>query len=74
MVTLYNIGNATSVLFLVEDYPPGNFNLTILATDVLNRSTSVVVPVFISGMYVIVCISSSYVVQMIATIYMYSVS
>ena len=44
-------GNASSVVLTVEEYLPGNYNFTVLATDVFDQSISVVVPVSISGMY-----------------------
>ena len=46
---MITIGNASSVVFSVGDYLPGDYNLTIDATDVFGQSTTVVVPLFLSG-------------------------
>ena len=43
------IGSATSVALSVEDYAPGDYNLSIVATDVFGQTITTVVEVFLSG-------------------------
>ncbi len=45
----YNIGNASSFTLSVEQYPPGDYNFTIDATDVFGQTATVVVELFLSG-------------------------
>ena len=44
------VGNVSSFTLSVGDYPPGDYNLTIAATDVFGNSVTEVVPLFLSGM------------------------
>ena len=54
------IGNATSIVLSVEDYSPGDYNLSIVATDVFGQSVTTVIEVFLSGeiFYIVVCVAS----------------
>ena len=47
---MYVLGDATSVIISVQDYPPGDYNLTIIATDTLNQTVDERVPLFLAGM------------------------
>ena len=44
-------GNVSSVSISVRDYPPGDYNLTIMATDVFGQSVDEVVPFLLPGVY-----------------------
>ena len=46
------LGNVESIMLSVEDYLPGDYNLTIEARDSFGRSITEVVTVFISGEFV----------------------
>lgn len=45
------VGNISSVAISINNYPPGDYNLTIMATDVFNQSIDVVVPFFLPGIH-----------------------
>ena len=45
-----NTGDANSIELSVQDYPPGDYNLTIAATDIFGQSVTEVVSLFLSGM------------------------
>lgn len=44
-----NTGNAASFVISVNDYPPGDYNLTIEAEDIFDQSVSEVVSIFLPG-------------------------
>ena len=47
---VYILGNITSVTISVQDYPPGDYNLTITATDIFNQTVNQDVSFVLSGM------------------------
>ena len=47
--SLYVVGNASSFELTVEEYPPGDYNLTITATDIFGQTVTEVVELFLSG-------------------------
>ena len=44
-------GNVSSVLISVQDYPPGEYNLTIMATDIFGQSVAEDVSLILAGIY-----------------------
>ena len=53
-IRLYNcddllLGNASSFTLSINDFPPGEYNFTIDATDVFEQSVTEVVQIFLSG-------------------------
>lgn len=42
-------GNAASFVISIDDYPPGDYNLTIEAEDVFEQNVSEVLSIFLSG-------------------------
>ena len=44
-------GNVSSVAISVQDYPPGEYNLTIMATDIFGQSVDERVSLILAGMY-----------------------
>ena len=49
MFTIHVVGNASSFILSVEDYPPGDYNLTITATDVFGQTVIEAVELFLPG-------------------------
>ena len=47
---LYVLGDITSVSISVQDYPPGSYNLTIIATDIFNQTVDEGVSFVLAGM------------------------
>ena len=45
-----NAGNITFVAISVQDYPPGEYNLTIMATDIFGQSVDEDVSLLLPGM------------------------
>ena len=43
------LGNASSFTLSVDDFPPGDYNFTIDATDVFGQTATAVVELFLSG-------------------------
>ena len=43
------IGNAASLVLSVEDYPPGDYNLTIEAVDIFGQIESLFYSFFLPG-------------------------
>lgn len=44
------IGNVSSFVLSVEDFPPGDYNLTIMASDIFGQTVTEIVSLFLSGM------------------------
>ena len=42
-------GNAASLVISVNDYPPGEYNLTIEAVDIFDQTASEVFTIFLPG-------------------------
>ena len=43
------VGSAASLLLTIEDYPPGDYNLTIEATDIYGQSAEFLLTFFLPG-------------------------
>ena len=50
IVDMYILGDVTFVAISVQDYPPGDYNLTIIATDIFNQTVNEDVSFVLSGM------------------------